>query len=230
MSPDRRPLTETDRQRRIAPMLPRETKIPPLTRGWIVEIKWDGICAMASSDLGAQKPQVTNKNGRDISHAFPEINAGLVELARRHSFTLHGEIISGNGRTSQERSVAIGRAARSAFSVRQGAEQYPCHFMAFDLLEVDGQDLTLLPLQTRKAGLRRLISKTFQARSPISVTTALNASDLEKAQDNPELLGELSQHEGLVFKRLDSLYRPGLSSAWLKFKFNTPKAGSTPAS
>ncbi len=223
MTPDRQPPTPEAPLVYVSPMLPRETHHPPLNKNWLVEIKWDGICALVSSEHDSQNPQITNKSGRDISHAFPEITPGFVKLAKRHSFRLHGEIISGEGKTSEERSVAIGRSNRNPFSARQGAEQYPCRFMAFDILDLDGRDLTGLPLQTRKAILKRLISESFQRRFNISVTTPINAADLQTVESgNPHLFGQLSLYEGLIFKRKNGLYVPGLTSNWLKFKFKKP--------
>lgn len=221
MSPDRKIQTPEVPLIFVSPMLPRETHHPPLNKNWLVEIKWDGIRAGVYSEKGSLNPQLTTKTQRDISHAFPEITPGFVELAKRHSFGLDGEIVYGEGKTKQEMSKASGRSSRGSFTARKGAAEHPCRFIAFDILYLDGRDLTGIPLQTRKAILKRLFSESFQRRFNISVTNPINAADLQIARDeNAALFGQLSQYEGLVFKRLDSAYKSGLSANWLKFKFS----------
>lgn len=206
---------------RIDPMLPRETRRPPLTRDWFVEIKWNGMRAVIYLERETKKPQIRSKTHRDISHAFPEINPGLTELARRHSLVLDGEIVYDEGKTKAQMATANGRSRRGLFSVREGAEKYPCRFIPFDLLYLDGQDLTSVPLRSRLGKLDRVISRSIREKFGLSPTVRMEAANLQAAKEiNPNLYGQLGQYEGLVFKRKNGLYAPGLTSDWLKFKFS----------
>ena len=80
---------------------------------------------------------------------------------------------------------------------------------AFDLMELDGDDLRSLPIETRKATLASLL------RNPGAIRLSEHIS-----ADGPEVFAHACRlgAEGIVSKRLGSPYRSGLCDAWIKCK------------
>jgi bifunctional non-homologous end joining protein LigD len=98
---------------------------------------------------------------------------------------------------------------RAKADARRLAERLPVTYMAFDLLRVDGADLTGLPLRERRARLEEW--------APAHGVTVSPSFD-----DGPatEAVARQSGLEGVMAKRLDSHYRPGLRTRdWLKLRF-----------
>ncbi len=111
--------------------------------------------------------------------------------------------------------VALDEEGRSSFQLLQAREMEghdaPLAYYVFDLLQLDGKNLSGFPLTIRKETLRQLCA---EAREPIRYSGALG--------DDPEaLLAEVRRRglEGIVGKRADSLYEAGRrSGAWIKLK------------
>ena len=108
--------------------------------------------------------------------------------------------------------VALDEQGRPQFSALQKARaQQPLYFYAFDLLAYEGKDLRKLPISVR----RRLLEDALAGLSdPIrmSPTFEHSAAEIVRAAREQGL-------EGVVAKRSDSVYEPGLrSGAWVKYK------------
>jgi bifunctional non-homologous end joining protein LigD len=84
-------------------------------------------------------------------------------------------------------------------------------YFAFDLLFLNGENLTELPLLERKAQLKRILPKSMKGRLRYTDHVLYRGLDLFAAL-------EAQQLEGMIAKRADSLYIPGRSKEWLKVK------------
>ena len=84
-------------------------------------------------------------------------------------------------------------------------------YFAFDLLFLDGESLTDVPLIQRKAHLKRILPKSMAGRLRFTDHVVDKGLDLFAAL-------EAQQLEGMVAKRADSIYVPGRSKSWLKVK------------
>ena len=111
--------------------------------------------------------------------------------------------------------VALDEAGRSSFQLLQSAHQPgrrpPIQYCVFDLLNVEGADLTSLPLTRRKRLLQPLVPDNQDIiRFSVNIVG-----------DPKQLLAQACRHrlEGLIAKQTDSRYEPGRrSDAWLKIK------------
>ncbi len=175
----------------------------PTGPGWVHEIKWDGIRLLAQVDRTALR--LTTRTERDVTVAFPEL-AGLVDVA--DDVLLDGELVTlVDGAPSfshlVERVHTVSpRKAGALASAR------PATYLVFDLLRVDGLDLTALPWSRRRAALEELLPEGPHWH--LSPTYA----------DGPELLAATAEQglEGIVSKDARAPYHPGVRSrAWLKF-------------
>jgi bifunctional non-homologous end joining protein LigD len=181
----------------IEPM--RAALVAELPEGpaWQYEIKFDGYRALGIKRHG--EVELLSRNNLKLNDRFPEIARALETMEE-------GTIVDGEV-------VAVDRQGRPAFNALQNSQRgsQPIFFYVFDLLERRGKSLLQLPLRERRALLDKL---HFQ--DPVRVSQPLQASvaDLVHAAREQGL-------EGLVAKRVNSIYEPGArSGAWVKFKVN----------
>lgn len=186
------------------PMLATTGELPA-GAGWAYEFKWDGIRALVN--IGDGQHRVYARSGVQVTVAYPEL-AGLP--AQVDDVLLDGEVVL-FGETGQPSFTALaermhvrdrGRAARLAASL-------PITYLVFDLLRLDGIDLTGYPWQRRRAVLDELGLAGPRWAVPPAFT------------DGPATLQAAGEHglEGVMAKRVGSVYRPGTRSPdWVKVK------------
>ncbi len=193
---------------RVEPMLASATPIPRVG-DYILEPKLDGVRIIASVREG--NVELRSRNGVDVTGAYPGIVAAL-KLQPATTVVFDGEI------------VAIDPAGRPSFEllqqrmnltdpmqIVQAEQSIPTVFFVFDLLHLDGYDLTKTPLHARREALARVALPLPQ----ISPVFAIPAS-----ADDAFEIAVAAGFEGIIAKRLDSLYEAGRrSSAWIKRKW-----------
>ncbi|MGW4242622.1 non-homologous end-joining DNA ligase [Nocardia sp. NPDC004722] len=178
---------------------------PPDGPGWAFEMKWDGVRIIALA--GAGEAQLFSRNGNDVGAAYPEVVAALKTLPGKESLILDGEIVA----LDRDGAPSFGLLQRRMHVARPAEPliaEVPVRFFVFDLLTVDGVDLTRRPYLERRARLAELALP-----APLSVPPHWIDMDAEK------LLKVAREHriEGIVAKRTDSVYLPGRRSpAWIK--------------
>jgi bifunctional non-homologous end joining protein LigD len=129
----------------ISPCIPTLAAMPPAGPDWVHEIKHDGYRVRVRRE--GDKMRLFTRRGYDCSGRYPAIVVTAMQL-RATSFTLDGEaVVCGPDR------VAIFDALHRRGTVSEAM------LYAFDLLELDGDDLRELPLGGRKNRLRRLVGK-----------------------------------------------------------------------
>jgi bifunctional non-homologous end joining protein LigD len=127
----------------IEPCLPSPAKAPPSGPGWLHEIKHDGFRILARRDPAGVR--LITRAGNDFSHRFPFIAMALAKLPVR-SCLIDGEAI-----VCDENGLAVFELIR-----RHGALASAVH-CAFDLLELNGEDLRRQPIEERKWRLANLL-------------------------------------------------------------------------
>jgi bifunctional non-homologous end joining protein LigD len=185
-----------------APQLALLVEDAPDGPDWLHEIKYDGYRIGCLVNGG--RVRLISRNGKDWSASFPEIREAAKALGVGDAI-IDGEVaIAGpDGRTSfQALQNAAGSGSRAGLV-----------YFVFDLLRLDGQDLTAEPLEARKARLQRLIAGAG-ARAP-----RIHYAE-HVVGNGPAFLKQACAHklEGIVSKRRDAPYRPGRSDAWRKTK------------
>ena len=187
----------------VEPCLPTLAKKPPNGSDWIHEIKHDGFRTMGRRDAGG--PRLISRNGHDFSERFPFINFAIGALPAK-SCLIDGEAIVTN------------EAGLADFEImRRRRVNAEAVLVAFDLLELNGEDLRGLPIEQRKRELARLLRK---ATSHIVLNEHFDADGAEVYRAACQL-----GCEGIVSKKLGTPYRSGRSDTWLKTKNrNAPAA------
>lgn len=197
----------------IRPMLASAGPMPTAD-GWSYEIKWDGVRAIAYVADGGIRMESRNLN--DFTPRYPEVcrPEALPHSLRSRRAVLDGEIVGfdADGKVSfgalQQR---MHLASRSAVASRQRA--HPVAFMAFDVLWLDGVDVTGRPFEERRQLLETLEIVGDRWQTPPSLGPA--AADGEALRSASVAQGL----EGIVAKRHGSAYEPGRRTRnWLKIK------------
>lgn len=170
----------------------------PDGEGWSYEVKWDGYRTLAKKSGASVR--LISRNLKNVTNQYPGVAASVANL-ETDAVLLDGEI------------VAIDRQGRPSFqdlhhSASPGTRIV---YYAFDALHIDGRDLMKRPLDERRKVLRDVVSG-----SGVHLSEPLpgRPTDIEKAVRRLGL-------EGVVAKRRDSVYTPGIRSrAWLKVRFS----------
>lgn len=176
----------------------------PTGPGWVHEVKWDGIRLLADARDGAP-PRLATRNENECTVAWPELVPGPLP---GRDLLVDGEVIGLNARGVPDFGVLQDRMhVRRATTAARMAAADPATYMVFDVLRLDGRDLTGLPLEDRR---EILASLDLGGRWQVP----------EAYDDGAMLLDATGQQglEGIVSKRLASRYEPGARSRhWLKF-------------
>ncbi|MGH7748871.1 MAG: DNA polymerase ligase N-terminal domain-containing protein, partial [Candidatus Dormibacteria bacterium] len=192
------------------PMLATSVDGPFSREGWLFELKYDGVRALASFAGPALK--LVGRSGRSETERYPEL-ATLPARFRARDAIIDGEIVAldDSGRPSFERLQSRINLSRRQ-DILHGVSQTPVRFMAFDILRLDGRDLTQTALRIRKKTLRDVLSDAGAATVQFADHVDGNGLAFYEAVKAQGL-------EGMVGKRGDSPYQPGRRSRdWLKVK------------
>ena len=168
----------------------------PEGKEWLYEAKFDGYRAIAIKDTA--RIRLVSRKGNDLSRNYPNVLTAIRKL-RVVSAVIDGEIVafSDDGRPSFQH---LQHRTAGTAAIR---------YFAFDLLHLNGEDLTTAPLSERRRVLAPLV----------------RGSDVEFSDELPgtpdQVVRAVAQVglEGVLAKRRDSQYEPGKrSGVWQKFK------------
>ena len=175
----------------------------PTGAEWAHEVKWDGVRMLAEVTTGSATARLTTRNGNDATIAWPDVHPAPMD---GRDLLVDGEVIGLDELGRPDFAVIQERMhVRSARSAARLANTVPATYMVFDVLRLDGRDLTGLPLAERRELLEGLDLGPWQV--PPVYDDGVMLRDATLAQGL----------EGIVSKRLSSRYEPGVRSGhWLK--------------
>ena len=202
--PGRRPMPE-----RVEPMMAKlGTAVPTPDSAWGFEFKWDGIRAVAYVEGG--RVRLLSRSGEDITPRYPEVHALGRALGSREVI-LDGEVVAldENGRPSFEQ-IQQRMGLTSESEIRRKMKVVPITYMLFDLMWQDGHSALERPYTERRRMLEALKLTGDSWQTP----------PYEKGGGQVMLEASAKAGlEGIMAKKLDSKYEPGLrSGAWVKIK------------
>ena len=189
----------------MRPMLASRGTAVPRGPEWLHEVKWDGMRVLV--EVASGRLRILSRNGNDATVSFPEL-ADITGCCGGRDFVLDGEIVAFTDGVPVFGALADRMHVQSRRKAEAAAARNPVTLMVFDLLSLDGLDLTPLPLQERRAALD-------------SLRLGGDRWQLSPAYDDGQVLLQATEAQGLegvVSKRRLSPYRPGQRSEdWLKF-------------
>jgi bifunctional non-homologous end joining protein LigD len=162
---------------------------------WIYERKLDGIRCLGIRDRSDTR--MVSRNDLDLATRYPEVRDALA-AQDNDRFAVDGEIVAFEGSETSFARLA-----------QRGRRPVPVFFYVFDLLWIDGYDITALDLRSRK----RLLRTVLHYEGPLRLSPHRN-------RDGEAMFTEACRKgwEGVVAKRAASPYQASRSRDWLKFK------------
>jgi bifunctional non-homologous end joining protein LigD len=183
----------------IQPMAARVVDTLPEGDDWMYEVKFDGYRALLMKD--GKQIRIRSRNDKDLTHTYRSITAAGAKLKATRA-VVDGEI------------VALAPNGRPSFQALQHRGAHPGHtivFYAFDLLHLDDQDLTTVPLERRRQRLPEVLD---QSGVLLSIELPGTARQVIDAVTRLGL-------EGVIAKRRSSKYTPGdRNTSWVKLKLD----------
>jgi DNA ligase D-like protein (predicted ligase) len=184
----------------IPPMLLVRTEKLPEGEDWLYELKLDGFRSIAFKTGG--KVYLRSRNNKDFNATYPSIVKALAHMP--DETVIDGEI------------VALDEAGRPSFGALQnyGSGNIPIVYYVFDVMVLEGVDVMREPLSRRRELLEQKILPDLV--EPIKYSAELDSDLTDLVQSAKKL-----RLEGLIAKRRDSRYQPGLrTAAWWKMRVN----------
>jgi len=175
---------------------------------WLYEVKWDGYRAVTFLD--GKSVRLVSRNQNDLTAAYPELHE-IPKSIKARTAILDGEIVAldEEGRSSfglMQQRTGVGEGGRR---IRRTRDDIPVVYYVFDLLYLDGYDLTQADLELRKQLLASIVNSGELLRCSdhyVGQGTALFQAAAQRGL------------EGIVAKRRASCYVQKRSSEWLKIK------------
>jgi bifunctional non-homologous end joining protein LigD len=184
----------------VEPALATLTDKPPAGERWLHEIKFDGYRLQAH--LSAGRVKLSTRTGLDWTKKFGKEIAAALQALPVGTALIDGELVV-------ETSAGVSDFSALQADLSEGRSDRFV-FYAFDLLHLDGYDLSEVPLDARKAALEPVL--------------AAGGPDIRFSQHFTEDGALVFEHvarlglEGIVSKRADAPYRSGRAKSWLKTK------------
>ena len=171
---------------------------------WLLERKLDGERCVARKNRADVR--LESRTGRNLTGTYPEVVAA-VTAQRAQDLLLDGELVAYAGEQT-----SFSRLQQRLGVTKPSAElvtAYPVVYCVFDVLEIDGADLTERPLLERRA----LLVRAIRPKTALQLTEAWRGDSERRFADACR-----SGWEGLMAKRVDAPYARGRSKDWLKLK------------
>jgi ATP-dependent DNA ligase len=185
----------------LAPMEAKSVASIPSGDGWQYEPKWDGFRAIGFRDH--DRVFISSRKELPLGRYFPEVVEAVKTLEAPRA-VVDGEVVrfTDDGAGLDFDALQL-RLHPAESRVRMLSEQIPASFIAFDLLALEDRDLRSAPLSERRALLEEVMA---EANPPLFLSP--------RTQDLDVATGWLRDYaveglDGVVAKRLDSVYRPG---------------------
>jgi bifunctional non-homologous end joining protein LigD len=181
----------------VEPMLATLTSKPSEEGSWVYEVKWDGFRAIAYKN--EKVVELKSRNLKSFNEKFYPLHKAISKLSV--NAVIDGEIV-----VLDKKGMPDFAALQAWRSEADGT----LVFIVFDILWLNGQNLMNLPLTDR----RKILKDTIPGKGSIRFSDSFDVA----GADFFSLVNKMGL-EGIVAKKPDSLYKPGLRTKdWLKIK------------
>jgi len=174
----------------------------------------------ATRKLDKQHVRIFSRNLEDMTHAFPDLVAGVSKEVKAKSAILEGEAIAYNPLTSEFLPFQETTKRRRKYKIEEKAKELPLVMFAFDALYLDGKDITQKPYSERRKNLEKILPVGGQ----VSLNQTIRLAEEKILTNSKQILEFFNESvseglEGIMIKKLDSPYKAGgRGFHWIKFK------------
>ncbi|MBU2523310.1 MAG: ATP-dependent DNA ligase [Nanoarchaeota archaeon] len=177
-----------------------------------VEKKYDGLRLQCSKDC--DKVEIFSRNLERMTPMFPDIVEGIKKQINANTAILEGEAVAYNEETGELFPFQVTITRKRKYDIEEKAKEKPLVLFAFDLLYIDGKDITREAYEDRRKKLVSIIKKGFTIRESERIVTD-SPKELDEYFEESIALGS----EGIMAKRLDAPYEAGMRNFnWIKLK------------
>jgi len=176
------------------------------------EIKYDGARVQVHKD--GDRVIIYSRRLENVTRSIPEIVEAVKASLRPGKVIAEGELVAvgENGRPRPFQYVL--RRFRRKYNIEEMIEKIPLELNLFDILYVEGESL----IDTQFTERRKRLEEAVEESEKIKLAEQLVTKRADEAEEFYKRALELG-HEGLMAKRLDSVYEPGnRGKKWLKIK------------
>ncbi len=197
----------------LAERLPTaEAMVKRMGSEFAVEPKYDGFRNQIHLENG--KAQIFSRNLENMTHMFPDIITAVKKEVKANSAIFEGEAIAYNPTTEEFLPFQETTKRRRKYAIEEFATKLPLKLFAFDLLYLNGKDITSLSYKERRKKLSEIISN--YGKILIAKEEILHSADELKKMFEEQIAAGL---EGVMVKKLDAPYKAGNRGFhWVKFK------------
>ncbi|ASJ03720.1 DNA ligase [Thermococcus profundus] len=176
------------------------------------EIKYDGARVQVHKD--GKSVVIYSRRLENVTRAIPDVVSAVLESIKAERAIVEGELVAvGEGGRPRPFQYVL-RRFRRKYNIEEMIEKIPLELNLFDVMFIDGESLIETPFEERRRRLENLIEESEKIKLAVQLVT----NSVEEAQKFYEKALELG-HEGVMAKRLDSIYEPGnRGKKWLKVK------------
>lgn len=199
---------------KIKPMLAHSSK-PFNDKNWIVELKYDGTRTIAYVDTKKKFVKLLNRRLTNFTSRYPEIKKGLLDAIDKRKvrkIILDGEIVVLNEKGIPDfYKLSQREHITSPFKIEIYSKSMPATYILFDVLYLNGKDITSVELIERK----KILESVIKENSFIIISEIFDGKYCKKIFQRIKK----TKFEGIVLKKKDSKYIIGKRShLWLKVK------------
>ncbi len=200
----------------LAERLPdAEAMVKRVGNKFAAEPKYDGLRNQVHLNRKDENQvQIFSRNLENMTHMFPDIIEAVKKEVKADSAIFEGEAIAFNPITEEFLPFQETTKRRRKYGVKEFAEKLPLKLFAFDLLYLNGRDVTKLSYYERRKKLEGILSKEGQI-------LIAQEKILHSAKELKEMFEEKISEglEGVMVKKLDAPYKAGgRGFHWIKFK------------
>jgi len=177
-----------------------------------VETKYDGLRLQIHKK--DNKIEIFSRNRERMTYMFPDIVLGIKKQVRAKTAIIEGEAVAFNEATKEFAPFQITITRKRKYGIEKKTKEFPLVLFTFDLLYLNGKDMTQKSYTERIRTLHKIIKEGFTIRKADRIIT-----------DKPEELEKFFEEniergtEGIIAKRLDSTYQAGARNYnWIKLK------------
>jgi DNA ligase-1 len=195
----------------LAERLPSAEEIIDKLGRCAIEAKYDGFRIQAQKS--GKTVQLFSRRQENTTHMFPEIVRAIAELPQKE-LIIEGEALSYNEETAEYYPFQMTIQRKRKHDVSEMAKEFPLNLFVFDVLSVDGKDLTKEPFEKRRKMLERIIKPGKVLKQSELIITG-------KADELDEFFHDCISRglEGIIAKDLKAPYTAGARKfAWIKLK------------
>lgn len=192
---------------------------------WLYESKYDGYRCILSWDKDIHYPVLKSRNDNILNEKFPEIikycESIYDKIAPHLPLILDGEVVYLKNDFQSEFSIVQKRGRmNNPQTINSNADTFPCHYIAFDILQYKGKPKLNSQLTTRKQMLTKFFD-SINHPTTVSYIDERRLQAIDAVEDSDLIWERVKTHngEGVIAKKKTSKWVEGTrSTSWLKIK------------